>query len=44
LGQESLIQAIPETWIVNEDGIVIWRFRGNLQDFSIEEIQSIVLE
>lgn len=44
LGQESLIQAIPETWIVNEDGIVIWRFRGNLQDFSIEEIQRIVLE
>lgn len=44
LSQEAAIQAIPETWIVNEDGIVVWRFRGNLQDFSIEEIQSIVLE
>lgn len=44
LGKAAAIQAIPETWIVNEDGIIIWRYRGNLQDFSIEEIQSIVLQ
>lgn len=44
LGNEAGIQAIPETWIINEDGVIIWRFRGNLQEFSIEEIQRIVLE
>lgn len=32
------IQAIPETWIVDKNGNVVMRFRGNLQEFSIGEI------
>lgn len=36
------IQAIPETWIVDEKGIIVRRFRGNLQDFSIDEIRNFL--
>jgi len=36
------IDAIPETWIVNPQGVVVARFRGNLQDFSIDEIKEII--
>lgn len=36
------IQAIPETWIVDKNGIVVMRFRGNLQDFSITEIREFI--
>lgn len=43
-GSVASISAIPETWIVDENGTVIWTFRGNLQEFSIAEIQSIVLK
>lgn len=44
LGQTAGIYAIPETWLVDEDGIIRFRFRGNLQDFSVAEIQNIILE
>ncbi|MBU6140828.1 MAG: redoxin family protein [Proteobacteria bacterium] len=44
LGNEARIEAIPETWLVDQDGVIRFRFRGNLQDFSVEEIQRIVLE
>lgn len=44
LGNAAAIQAIPETWIVDEEGVIRFRFRGNLQDFSIDEIRSIVLK
>jgi DsbE subfamily thiol:disulfide oxidoreductase len=44
LGAAANIKAIPETWIVDEEGNVIRIFRGNLQDFSVDEIRSIVLE
>jgi cytochrome c biogenesis protein CcmG/thiol:disulfide interchange protein DsbE len=33
------IEAVPETLIVDPKGKVVMRYRGNLQDFSIEEIQ-----
>lgn len=36
------ISAIPETWIVDKEGVVIARFRGNLQGFSIEEIKEFI--
>lgn len=36
------ISAIPETWIVNPKGDVIARYRGNLQDFSIDEIRNFI--
>jgi len=36
------IEAIPETWIVNKEGVVIARFRGNLQTFSIDEIKNFI--
>lgn len=36
------IQAIPETWIINPEGNVVMRFRGNLQDFSIDEIKNFL--
>ncbi len=35
------ITAVPETLIVNHEGNVIMRYRGNLQDFSIDEIRNI---
>lgn len=44
LGSEANIRAIPETWIVDEEGKVVSIFRGNLQDFSVAEIQSIILK
>ena len=44
LGAAANIRAIPETWIVNQEGKVIRIFRGNLQDFSVDEIRSVVLE
>ncbi len=33
------IDAIPETLIIDPDGNVVMRYRGNLQDFSIDEIK-----
>jgi len=42
LGQEAGIYAIPESWIVDDNGNVVMRFRGNLQDFSIREIQEFL--
>ena len=38
----SDINAIPETWIVDQNGIVVMRFRGNLQEFSIDEIKEFL--
>lgn len=36
------LQALPETWIVDEEGTVVMRFRGNLQEFSIDEIKQFL--
>ncbi len=36
------IMAVPETLIIDQDGNVIMRYRGNLQDFSIDEIRNII--
>ncbi len=36
------IEAIPETLIVDENGVVVRRYRGNLQDFSIDEIKEFL--
>lgn len=36
------IKAVPETLIINPEGNVIARYRGNLQEFSIDEIKRIV--
>lgn len=44
LGSTTAIKAIPETWIVDNKGKIIWIFRGNLQEFSLGEIQNIILE
>lgn len=44
LGREASIQAIPETWLVDGNGVIQYIFRGNLQEFSIAEIQRLVLE
>lgn len=44
LGNAANVRAIPETWLVDSDGKVRWIFRGNLQEFSVAEIQSIVLK
>lgn len=38
------LQAVPETWIVNKDGVIVMRFRGNLQEFSIPEIKNFIKE
>lgn len=44
LGSTTGIKAIPETWIVDNEGKIIWIFRGNLQEFSLGEIQNIILD
>jgi cytochrome c biogenesis protein CcmG/thiol:disulfide interchange protein DsbE len=36
------VQAIPETWIVDKSGTIVMRYRGNLQDFSIDEIRNFL--
>ena len=36
------IQAVPETWIVDKKGNVVMRYRGNLQEFSIDEIKNFL--
>lgn len=38
------IEAVPETLIIDPKGDVVMRYRGNLQDFSIEEIQHFIIE
>jgi cytochrome c biogenesis protein CcmG/thiol:disulfide interchange protein DsbE len=38
----SGLQAVPETWIVNKNGVIVMRFRGNLQEFSIPEIKNFL--
>lgn len=39
LGRIVGIKAIPETLIINDEGVVVKRFQGNLQEFSIDEIE-----
>jgi cytochrome c biogenesis protein CcmG/thiol:disulfide interchange protein DsbE len=36
------IEAVPETVIVDPKGKIVMRYRGNLQDFSIEEIEKFI--
>jgi cytochrome c biogenesis protein CcmG/thiol:disulfide interchange protein DsbE len=36
------LRAVPETWIVDKTGVVVMRFRGNLQEFSIDEIKNFL--
>jgi cytochrome c biogenesis protein CcmG/thiol:disulfide interchange protein DsbE len=36
------LNAIPETWIVDPQGTVVMRFRGNLQSFNIDEIKKFL--
>lgn len=36
------IQAIPETLIIDPKGNVVMRYRGNLQEFSIDEIKEFL--
>jgi len=36
------IQAVPETLIIDPQGNVVMRFKGNLQEFSLEEISQFL--
>lgn len=36
------IEAVPETWLVNPQGRVVLRLKGNLQEFSIDEIRRYI--
>jgi len=36
------IEAVPETWLVNPSGEVVLRLKGNLQEFSIDEIKRYI--
>ncbi len=38
------IQAVPETVIVDKKGNVVMRYRGNLQEFSVDEIKKFLRE
>jgi len=33
------IEAVPETWLINPKGQIVLRLKGNLHDFSIDEIK-----
>lgn len=36
------LEAVPETLIVDKEGRAVMRFRGNLQEFSIDEIEQFI--
>lgn len=36
------INAVPETWIVDKNGVVVMRYRGNLQEFAVDEIKNFL--
>lgn len=36
------IEAVPETWLINPQGKVVLRLKGNMQDFSIEDIRRYI--
>jgi len=36
------LQAVPETVIVDPDGDIVMRYRGNLQEFSVDEIREFI--
>ncbi len=36
------IQAVPETLLINAEGDVVWRYRGNLEETAIEEIKDFL--
>jgi len=36
------LEAVPETWLVNPKGKIVLRLKGNLQDFSGEEIKRYI--
>ena len=36
------IEAVPETWLVNPQGKVVLRLKGNLLNFSIDEIRKYI--
>jgi hypothetical protein len=38
------IEAVPETLIIDPKGNVVMRYRGNLQDFSIDEVKEFLRE
>lgn len=37
------IQAVPETLLINAEGDVVWRYRGNLEETAIDEIRRFLL-
>lgn len=41
-GKIAEINAVPETWIVDKEGVIVLRYRGNLQDFAVEEIKNFL--
>lgn len=38
----AAIQAVPETWIIDQNGVVAMRLRGNMQDSAIVEIKNFL--
>ena len=36
------LEAVPETWLVNPKGKIVLRLKGNLQEFSIDEIKRYI--
>jgi cytochrome c biogenesis protein CcmG/thiol:disulfide interchange protein DsbE len=41
--QIANIDAVPETWLVDPKVVVVLRLKGNLQEFSIDEIKKYIL-
>lgn len=36
--------AVPETLLVNPDGDVVWRYKGNLEEYAIDEIRQFLMQ
>lgn len=36
------LEAVPETWLINPKGKIVLRLKGNLQEFSIDEIKRYI--
>jgi cytochrome c biogenesis protein CcmG/thiol:disulfide interchange protein DsbE len=36
------IEAVPETWLINPKGKIVLRLKGNLQEFSVDEIKRYI--
>jgi cytochrome c biogenesis protein CcmG/thiol:disulfide interchange protein DsbE len=44
LAKQLNVEAVPETFLIDNKGNIIKRYQGNLQEFMIDEIKNIILK